>query len=453
MFDNLSDKLSRTFRNISGRGRLTESNIQDTLREVRRALLEADVALSVVRDFISGVKECALGMEVNKNLTPGQTFIKIVRAELVRVMGDEKSALNLSDEPPAVLLIAGAQGTGKTTSTGKLGKYLREKQKKKVLLVSADIYRPAAIKQLAILADTVGVDFYPSDVTQTPINIVTRALNHAKINFYDALLVDTAGCLHVDEKMMAEIIAIHTAIRPAETLFVVDAMTGQDAAHTAKSFDQALPLTGVILTKVDGDARGGAALSMRHLTGKPIKFIGTGENTDALEEFYPARLARRILGMSDVLSFIEDIERKVGVITPKKLSSTFNTDDVFDLNDFLSQIKQMRKMGGISSMISKLPGGSRLPDNVKSQMNDQALVNMESIINSMTAKERAAPNIIKASRKRRIAGGSGMQVQDVNRLLTQFNDMQRMINKLKKGGVAKMIRTMKGIIPPGFSSH
>ncbi|MGL9774374.1 MAG: signal recognition particle protein [Sodalis sp. (in: enterobacteria)] len=444
MFDNLSDRLSRTLRNISDRGRLTEDNIKDTLREVRMALLEADVALAVVRDFISRIKESALGQEVNKSLTPGQEFVKIVRAELVNVMGDENNVLNLAAQPPAVVLMAGLQGAGKTTSVGKLGKYLREKQKKKVLVASADVYRPAAIKQLETLAETVGVDFFSSDAGQKPLDIVNQALNQARLKFYDVLLVDTAGRLHVDETMMAEIIAIHTAITPVETLFVVDAMTGQDAANTAKAFNQALPLTGVILTKVDGDTRGGAALSIRHITGKPIKFMGVGEKTDALEPFYPDRLAGRILGMGDVLSLLEDIESKVDRAQAEKLASKLKKGDGFDLTDFFDQLKQMRNMGGMASMMSKLP------DNVKSQMDDKVLVRMEAIINSMTAKERVSPYIIKGSRKRRIAAGSGMQVQDVNRLLKQFDDMQRMMKKMKKGGMAKMMRNMKGMIPPGF---
>lgn len=450
MFDNLSDRLSRTLRNISGRGRLTEDNIKDTLREVRMALLEADVALPVVRDFISRVKESALGQEVNKSLTPGQEFVKIVRAELVNVMGDANNALNLAVQPPAVVLMVGLQGAGKTTSAGKLGKYLREKQKKKVLVVSADVYRPAAIKQLETLANNVGVDFFPSDAAQKPLDIVNQALNQAKLKFYDVLLVDTAGRLHVDETMMAEIIAIHAAIKPVETLFVVDAMTGQDAANTAKAFNQALPLTGVTLTKVDGDARGGAALSIRHITGKPIKFMGVGEKTDALEPFYPDRLAGRILGMGDVLSLIEDIESKVDRAQAEKLASKLKKGDGFDLTDFLDQLKQMRSMGGMARMMSKLPGVGQLPDNVKSQMDDKVLVRMEAIINSMTAKERVSPDIIKGSRKRRIAAGSGMQVQDVNRLLKQFDDMQRMMKKMKKGGMVKMMCSMKGMMPPGF---
>jgi len=437
MFDNLTDRLSQTLRNISGRGRLTEDNIKDTLREVRMALLEADVALPVVREFINRVKEAAVGHDVNKSLTPGQEFIKIVRNELVAAMGAENNALNLNAQPPAVVLMAGLQGAGKTTSVAKLGKFLREKHKKKVLVVSADVYRPAAIKQLETLAGQVGVDFCPSDLSQKPVDIVQNALKQAKVQFYDVLLVDTAGRLHVDEAMMDEIKQVHVAINPVETLFVVDAMTGQDAANTAKAFNEALPLTGVILTKVDGDARGGAALSIRHITGKPIKFMGMGEKTEALEAFYPERIASRILGMGDVLSLIEDIESKVDRDQAEKLAKKLKTGDGFDLNDFLEQLKQMRNMGGMASLMGKLPGMGQLPDNVKSQMDDKVLVRMEAIINSMTRKEREKPEIIKGSRKRRIALGSGMQVQDVNRLLKQFDDMQRMMKKMKKGGMAK----------------
>ncbi|WP_413735096.1 signal recognition particle protein [Sodalis sp. RH21] len=450
MFENLSDRLSRSLRNISGRGRLTEENIKETLREVRMALLEADVALPVVRDFINRVKESAVGQEVNKSLTPGQEFVKIVRTELVNAMGEENNELNLAAQPPAVVLMAGLQGAGKTTSVAKLGKYLREKHKKKVLVVSADVYRPAAIKQLETLAETVGVDFFPSDAAQKPLDIVSQALQQAKLKFYDVLLVDTAGRLHVDAAMMDEIKQIHAAIRPVETLFVVDAMTGQDAANTAKAFNEALPLTGVVLTKVDGDARGGAALSIRQITGKPIKFMGVGEKTDALEPFYPDRIAGRILGMGDVLSLIEDIESKVDRAQAEKLANKLKKGDGFDLTDFLDQLKQMRSMGGMASMMSKLPGAGQLPANVKSQMDDSVLVRMEAIINSMTHKERAQPEIIKGSRKRRIATGCGLQVQDVNRMLKQFDDMQRMMKKMKKGGMAKMMRSMKGMMPPGF---
>lgn len=450
MFDNLTDRLSRTLRNISGRGRLTDDNIKDTLREVRMALLEADVALPVVREFIQKVKESAVGQDVNKSLTPGQEFIRIVQKKLSRVMGEENCQLNLSAQPPAVVLMAGLQGAGKTTSVAKLGKLLKEKQKKKVLFVSADVYRPAAIKQLETLAQTVGIDFFPSDVQEKPAVIVQKALKHAQLQFYDVLLVDTAGRLHVDEAMMDEIKDVHRIINPVETLFVVDAMTGQDAANTAKAFNEALPLTGVILTKVDGDARGGAALSIRAITGKPIKFLGVGEKTDALEPFHPERIASRILGMGDVLSLIEEIGYKVDREQAEKLAKKLKTGDVFDLNDFLSQLKQMRNMGGMASMMSKIPVIYQVPDAVKSQIDDKVTIRMEAIIHSMTRKEREKPEIIKGSRKRRISAGSGTNVQEVNRLLKQFDDMQRMMKKMKKGGLAKMIRGNKGIMPPGF---
>lgn len=450
MFDNLTDRLSRTLRNISGRGRLTDDNIKETLREVRMALLEADVALPVVREFIQAVKESAVGQDVNKSLTPGQEFVKIVQNELIKAMGEENSALNLAVQPPAVILMAGLQGAGKTTTVAKLGKLLKEKQKKKVLVVSADIYRPAAIKQLETLTQTVGIDFFPSTASEKPVEIATNALQHAKLKFYDVLIIDTAGRLHVDEAMMEEIQTIHRTINPIETLFIVDAMTGQDAANTAKSFNETLPLTGIILTKIDGDARGGAALSIRHITGKPIKFLGIGEKIDGLEPFYPDRIASRILGMGDVLSLIEEIESKVDREKAEKLAHKLKKGNSFDLNDFLEQLKQMRNMGGMASMLSKMPGISQVPDAVKSQMDDKVLVRMEAIISSMTTKERQKPEIIKGSRKRRIAAGSGTQVQDVNRLLKQFDDMQRMMKKMKKGGLAKMMRGMKGMMPPGF---
>lgn len=450
MFDNLTDRLSRTLRNISGRGRLTDDNIKETLREVRMALLEADVALPVVREFIQSVKESVVGQDVNKSLTPGQEFVKIVQNELIKAMGEENSALNLAVQPPAVILMAGLQGAGKTTTVAKLGKLLKEKQKKKVLVVSADIYRPAAIKQLETLTQTVGIDFFPSTASEKPVEIATNALQYAKLKFYDVLIIDTAGRLHVDEAMMEEIQAIHRTINPIETLFIVDAMTGQDAANTAKSFNETLPLTGIILTKIDGDARGGAALSIRHITGKPIKFLGIGEKIDGLEPFYPDRIASRILGMGDVLSLIEEIESKVDREKAEKLAHKLKKGNSFDLNDFLEQLKQMRNMGGMASMLSKMPGISQVPDAVKSQMDDKVLVRMEAIISSMTTKERQKPEIIKGSRKRRIAAGSGTQVQDVNRLLKQFDDMQRMMKKMKKGGLAKMMRGMKGMMPPGF---
>ena len=450
MFENLTERLSQTLRNISGRGRLTEDNIKDALRDVRMALLEADVALPVVRQFINQVKEKAIGLDVNKSLTPGQEFIKIVQQELTIAMGEVNSTLNLATQPPAVMLMAGLQGAGKTTSVAKLAKFLKEKQKKKVLVVSADVYRPAAIKQLETLANTIDVEFFPSDVEQKPIDIVNKAISHAKLQFFDVLIVDTAGRLHVDGEMMDEIKALHQAVNPIETLFVVDAMTGQDAANTAKAFNEALPLTGVILTKVDGDARGGAALSIRQITGKPIKFLGMGEKTDALEPFYPDRIASRILGMGDMLSLIEEMQSKVDHEKAERMAKKIKKGDKFDFNDFLEQLKQMRDMGGMNAMLAKLPGAGQLPSHLKSQMDDKIIIRMEAIINSMTFKERLNPDIIKGSRKRRIANGSGTQVQDVNKLLKQFDDMQRMMKKMKGGGMMKMMRNMKGMMGGGF---
>lgn len=451
MFENLSERLSKTLKNISGRGRLTEDNIKETLREVRMALLEADVALPVVRDFVKRVKERAVGQEVSKSLTPGQAFIKIVQSELEQSMGQANEALDLSVTPPAVILMAGLQGAGKTTSVAKLAKFLTEREKKKVLVVSADIYRPAAIKQLETLASEVQVEFFPSSTEQKPIEIATAALDYAKLHFFDVLIVDTAGRLHVDEDMMVEIQQLNDYLKPAETLFVVDSMTGQDAANTAKAFHEALPLTGVILTKADGDARGGAALSIRQITGKPIKFIGMGEKTDALEPFYPDRIASRILGMGDVLSLIEEVERNVDRKQAEKLASKVKKGKGFDLADFRDQLQQMKKMGGMMGLMDKLPGMGQLPAGVKDQMDDSMTVKMEAIINSMTVKERAHPDIIKGSRKRRIAAGSGTQIQDVNRLLKQFTQMQKMMKKMSgKGGMRKMMRQMKGMMPPGM---
>ena len=451
MFENLTDRLSATLKNISGRGRLTEDNIKETLREVRMALLEADVALPVVREFISKVKERAVGTEVTKSLSPGQVFVKVVQSELEAAMGEVNEVLNLAAQPPAIIMMAGLQGAGKTTSVAKLSKFLREREKKSVLVVSADVYRPAAIKQLETLAEEVQVEFFPSDISQKPIDIANAAIAHAKKKFIDVVIVDTAGRLHVDEEMMGEIIELHKAITPVETLFVVDAMTGQDAANTAKAFDDALPLTGVILTKTDGDARGGAALSIRHITGKPIKFMGVGEKTDALEPFHPDRIASRILGMGDVLSLIEDIQQKVDVDKAKKLEKKFKKGKGFDLEDFRDQLSQMKNMGGMMGMMDKLPGMGNVPDTVKSQMGDKATDQMEAIISSMTPGERAKPEIIKGSRKRRIAAGSGTQIQDVNKLLKQFTQMQKMMKKMSgKGGMKKMMRGMQGMMPPGM---
>lgn len=451
MFQNLQERLGKTLKNISGRGRLTEDNIKDTLREVRMALLEADVALPVVREFVKTVKERAVGVEVTKSLSPGQVFIKIVREELEKAMGEANEELNLAAQPPAVVMMAGLQGAGKTTSVGKLSKFLKERKKKSVLVVSADVYRPAAIKQLETLASEVGVEFFPSDISQKPIDIATAAIAHAKKKFIDVVIVDTAGRLHVDSDMMNEIIELHGAITPIETLFVVDSMTGQDAANTAKAFDEALPLTGVVLTKTDGDARGGAALSIRHITGKPIKFIGVGEKTDALEPFHPDRVASRILGMGDVLSLIEEVEMKVDKDKAEKMAKKVMKGDGFTLEDFADQLRQMKNMGGMMGMLDKLPGMSNLPDAVKDQVGDKTFNQMEAIINSMTPKERARPELIKGSRKKRIAAGSGTQVQDVNKLLKQFTQMQKMMKKMKgKGGMMKMMRNMKGMMPPGM---
>ncbi|MBA6223356.1 signal recognition particle protein [Colwellia sp. MB02u-18] len=450
MFENLSDRLTKTLKNISGRGRLTEDNIKDTLREVRMALLEADVALPVIRDFIAKVKESAVGQDVSKSLTPGQVFVKIVRTELEMAMGEVNEALNLKTAPPAVVLMAGLQGAGKTTSVAKLAKFLTEREKKKVLVVSADVYRPAAIKQLEMLATEINVGFFPSDINQKPIDIANGAIDHAKKNFFDVVIVDTAGRLHIDGEMMAEIQQLHAAINPIETLFTVDAMTGQDAANTAKAFNDALPLTGIILTKTDGDARGGAALSIRHITGKPIKFMGVGEKIEALEPFHPDRIASRILGMGDVLSLIEEVEQKVDRKQAEKLAKKVKSGKGFDLEDFRDQLVQMKSMGGMMGMMDKLPGMGNMSEQVKGQMDDKVTIRMEAMINSMTKAERQRPDVIKGSRKRRIAAGSGTQIQDVNKLLKQFTQMQKMMKKMSgKGGMQKMMRSMKGMMPPG----
>lgn len=450
MFDNLSERLSQSLRNIGGRGRLTEDNIKDTLREVRMALLEADVALPVVKDFIKRVKERAIGTEVNKNLNPGQVFIKIVRDELEAAMGEGNVPLNLASQPPAVIMMAGLQGAGKTTSVGKLARYLKEKQKKKVLVVSADIYRPAAIRQLETLAEEVDVAFFPSTVDQDPIDIANGAIAHARKQFIDVVLVDTAGRLAIDEAMMDEIGRLQAAINPIETLFVVDAMTGQDAANTARAFNEALPLTGVILTKTDGDARGGAALSIRHITGKPIKFLGIGEKNNALEPFHPDRVASRILGMGDVLSLIEEVESKVDRSKAEKVAKKVMKSGKFSLEDFRDQLQQMKNMGGMMGMLDKLPGMGSMKGQLQGQLDDSLTTKMEAIINSMTPKERQHPDLIKGSRKRRIAAGSGTQVQDVNKLLKQFTQMQKMMKKMKGGGMQKMLRQMGGKMPPGM---
>ena len=450
MFDSLSERLGNTLKTLRGQGRLTESNIKDSLREVRMALLEADVALPVVREFIDHVKERALGEGVMQSLTPGQALIKIVNDELVKVMGEANEKLNLSVRPPAVILMAGLQGSGKTTSVAKLSRWLKEREKKSVLVASADVYRPAAIDQLKTLAGEVGAEFFPSDSSQKPVDIANAALDHGRKQAVDVVIIDTAGRLAIDEEMMDEIKRLHAAIEPVETLFVVDSMTGQDAANTAKAFNEALPLTGVILTKTDGDARGGAALSIRQITGKPIKFIGVGEKTTALEAFHPDRLASRILGMGDMLSFIEEAQQKVDHKEAAKLAKKVSKGKGFDLEDFRMQLQQMQNMGGITSMMDKLPGMGNMAGAVKN-IDESQFKRQEAIISSMTMKERKFPAIIKGSRKRRIAAGSGTQVQDVNRLIKQFTQMQKMMKKMSKGGgMAKMMRGLKGKMPPGM---
>lgn len=443
MFDNLSDRLSGTLKKIKGQGRLTESNIQETMREVRMALLEADVALPVVTDFIDQVTQRALGQEVQTSLTPGQAMIKVVQSELVKVMGSANEELNLRINPPAIVLMAGLQGAGKTTTVAKLGRHLKEKKKKKVGVVSVDVYRPAAIKQLETLAADVGLKFFESDASENPVDIVHRAVDAAKRQFLDVLIVDTAGRLHVDDEMMAEIKALHAAIKPIETLFVVDSMTGQDAANTAKAFHDALPLTGVILTKADGDARGGAALSIRQITGKPIKFIGVGEKTDALEPFHPDRLASRILGMGDMLSLIEDIEQKVDKKKAEQLAKKLQKGKSFDLNDLKEQLEQMQNMGGLGAMMDKLPGMGGVPKDIKDKVNDKDLAHQIAVINSMTKQERRFPDLIKGSRKQRIADGCGLDLQAVNRVLKQHQMMEKMMKKFSKGNIANMMRGLK----------
>jgi len=451
MFDNLTERLTQTLRSVTGQARLTEENIKDTLREVRMALLEADVALPVVKEFINGVKERAVGQEVAKSLSPGQVFVKIVNEELVKVMGEANEELDLSAQPPAVIMMAGLQGAGKTTSVAKLARFLKERKKKKVLVVSADIYRPAAIRQLETLAGEVSVDFFPSTADQDPVDIANGAIGHARIQHHDVVILDTAGRLHVDSDMMDEIKRLHQAVKPVETLFVVDSMTGQDAANTARAFNEVLPLTGVILTKTDGDARGGAALSVRHITGKPIKFLGIGEKSDALEPFHPDRVASRILGMGDVLSLIEEAERKIDKDKAEKFARKVSKGKGFDLEDFREQLQQMNNMGGMMSMLEKLPGMGQMAQAAQSAQAEKGMKQMEVIINSMTPKERRNPDIINGSRKRRIAAGSGTQIQDINRLLKQHKQMSKMMKKFgSKGGMAKLARGMKGMLPPGM---
>jgi signal recognition particle subunit SRP54 len=456
MFESLSDRLGASLKAISGKSKLTEDNIRDTLRDVRMTLLEADVALPVVKTFTDRVKDRAVGTEVSQSLSPGQAFLKVVQAELQAVMGGESEGLNLATQPPAVIMVAGLQGAGKTTSVAKLARYLIEREKKKVSVVSADVYRPAAIKQLETLAAEVGARFEPSDADEVPVDIVRRAIADARVAFSDVLLVDTAGRLAIDDEMMAEISALHEAVEPIETLFVVDAMTGQDAANTAKAFGKVLPLTGIILTKVDADTRGGAALSVRTITERPIKFLGVGEKTDALDPFHPDRLASRILGMGDMLSLIEDVERKVDQTKAKKLAKKVQKGGRFDLEDFREQLQQMKNLGGMGAMLDKMPGMGGMAQAAQN-LDTQQFVRMEAMINSMTPRERRNPDLISGSRKRRITGGSGTVIQDLNRLLKQHKQMQKMMKKMKGGGMQRMMRGMGGMtggpgggLPPGF---
>ena len=447
MFENLSTRLQATLKHLRGQGRLSEENIAASLREVRVALLEADVALPVVKAFIDDVRGRAVGLEVLTSLTPGQAVIKVVYDALVQLMGASNDRLNLAVRPPAVILVAGLQGAGKTTSTAKLARYLKEREKKSVLLASTDVYRPAAMDQLKKLAAEVGANFFPSTPQQQPVDIARAAVAHARNTLVDVVIIDSAGRLHIDAGMMQEIVAVHAAIDPVETLFVVDSMTGQDAVNTAKAFNETLALTGVILTKTDGDARGGAALSVRHITGKPIKFLGVGEKTDALEPFHPDRLASRILGMGDVLSLVEQAQRGVNQEQAKKLATKIAKGKGFDLEDFRDQLQQMEKMGGIASLMDKLPGMGQMPDATQAAMAEKQTQRLVAIINSMTPHERRLPDIIRGSRKRRIATGSGTQVQDVNRLLKQFGEMQKMMKRLGKGGMKNMLRGLKGRMP------
>jgi signal recognition particle subunit SRP54 len=447
VFDHLTEHLSRAIKTLRGEARLTESNIQDALREVRVALLEADVALPVVRTFIERVRAKALGEEVVGSLTPGQAAVGVVYRELVALMGEKNDALDLATRPPAVILLAGLQGSGKTTTAGKLARWLKAELKKKVLLASCDVYRPAAIEQLKTLAAQVEAEFFPSAVGEKPVDIASRALGHARTHYADVLIVDSAGRLAIDEAMMREISELHAVLEPIETLFVVDSMQGQDAVNTARAFADALPLTGVVLTKLDGDARGGAALSVREITGKPIKFAGVGEKLDALEPFHPDRMASRILGMGDVLSLLEDVRKTVDIAEAEKFAKKVKSGKDFDLEDFKQQVAQMKKMGGLAALADKLPGNLAQLAQGAPGMDERTIRRIEGIINAMTREERARPEVIKASRKRRIAAGAGVTVQEVNRLLNQFEQTQKMMKMMAKGGMAKMMRSMKGMFP------
>jgi signal recognition particle subunit SRP54 len=448
MLENLTQRFARVVKTVRGEARLTEANIQETLREVRMALLEADVALPVVRDFVARVKEKALGEDVIGSLTPGQAFVGVVHRELTALMGGGHADLDLAVTPPAVILMAGLQGSGKTTTTAKLAKFAKEELRRKPLLVSCDVYRPAAIEQLKTLAAQIDVDFFPSTPQDRPVDIAVAALDWAKKHYHDLLLVDTAGRLHIDEQMMQEITALHAALKPVETLFVVDSMQGQDAVNVAKSFSDALPLTGVVLTKLDGDARGGAALSVRQVTGRPIKFAGVGEKLTGLEAFHPERMASRILGMGDIVSLVEEARKGVDAEEAQRLAEKLKRGKSFDLEDFKGQIRQMKSMGGLSSLLDKLPAQvQQAAAQMPQTMDDKALRRIEGIINAMTPGERAKPELIKASRKRRIAAGAGVPVQEVNRLLNQFGQMQKMMKQMQKGGLARMMRGMKGMLP------
>ncbi len=450
MFKNLTERMSTALGAVSGRGRLTESNIEQAVRDVRKALLEADVALPVIKSFIGSVKERAIGAEVMKSLSPGQAFVKIVREELISIMGTEAKSLEFNVQPPAVILVAGLQGSGKTTSVAKLARYLKQRERKSVMVASCDVYRPAAIDQLASLADTVEAKFFPSSKKDKPERIARDAILEARKQAADVLILDSAGRLHIDENMMKEIQAIHRVAQPAETLFVVDSMVGQDAVNIAKAFDETLPLSGVILTKVDGDARGGVALSVRHITGKPIKFLGVGEKTDALELFHPDRLVSRILGMGDVLSLVEEAQNKIDTKESERLAKKLKQGRTFNLEDLREQLGSMQKLGGMGGIMDKLPGMAGMQQAVSQQMGDKHTIKMIAIINSMTPVERRKPDVINGSRKRRIANGSGSQIQDVNRLLKQHRQMSKMMKKFSKGGMKNMLRNMQGKLPPGM---
>jgi len=450
VFDKLSSRLAAVVEGLRGRGRLTEDNIAETLRQVRMALLEADVALPVVKDFVDGVKTRAVGLEIHRSLTPGQALVRVIHEELVRVMGEGVRPINLRTQPPAVILLAGLQGAGKTTTAAKLALWLRERERKRVLLVSTDVYRPAAMLQLERLGQQLGVDVSPAQPEQKPLAIASGALEEARRGLYDVLIVDTAGRLHVDEAMMAEVRDLGATLKPIETLFVVDSMAGQDAVNAARAFGAALDLTGVVLTKADGDARGGAALSVRQVTGQPILFIGMGEKPEALEAFQPDRMASRILGMGDVLSLVEEVTRKVDREEAEKLARKVAKGKDFDMNDLLAQLRQLEGMGGLSALMDKLPAQLAARAQAAPQANDKEIRRQVAIICSMTAQERRYPKVIDGSRRRRIALGSGTQVADVNRLLKNFLQMQKMMKGVGKGGLGRMMRTMAGRLPPGF---